>query len=278
MNCSEARKLSIVDFLGKNNIHPVKEYHHEFLYHCPYRKDSTPSFSVNIEKNVWRDSGRNQGGDLLVLVRTMFNVDIPGALKILAGNKPQSFSFSVQQSYQNSTIDIRHIQPLQNKALIQYLDKRNIPLKIATRYLQEAYYMVNKNQYFALAFKNDKGGFELRSKYFKGCTSPKFYRTIPGNRKHLNIFEGFMDFLSALVYYKSIAPANTTIILNSLSFVNQTLKIIEKYEAVNLYLDNDDASAKAVNEYKKNHSSVNDLAKEIYTNYKDFNDLIIKRH
>lgn len=128
MNCENARKISIVDFLSSININPVKMYRSEFLYHCPYREDSSPSFSVNIEKNQWWDSGRQDGGDLIKLVRLIYNVDTHGALEILGRDKPSSFSFSVQPVSKETGIEIRHIQSIQNKALISYLNFRKIPL------------------------------------------------------------------------------------------------------------------------------------------------------
>lgn len=277
MNCDEARNLSIVDFLDMSNIRPVKRYQDELLYHCPYRKDKDPSFSVNVKKNVWRDSGRNQGGDLILLVCKMYNVSLSEALKILSTKKPQSFSFSVQHDSNNQPIKIRHIQEIQNKALIQYLTSRLISLEIASIYFKEAYYQVNSKQFFALAFKNDKGGYELRNKYFKGCTSPKFLTTIPGKKDSINIFEGSFDFLSALVYYKTNRPTHQTIILNSLSFVNQTFDIIKTCKSVNLFLDNDEAGEKTVQEYKSIHQNIKDFSKIIYPQKKDFNNYLINR-
>ncbi len=48
-----------------------------------------------------------------------------------------------------------------------------------------------------MGFKNNFGGFELRNKYFKGSSSPKEITLISNNSPdRLNVFEGFMDFLS----------------------------------------------------------------------------------
>lgn len=273
MNCNEAKKISIIEFLQSHNIYPVRKYANHWYYLSPYRDDKQPSFKINLNKNQWYDLGENRGGNIIDLVILMYNTDLKGALSILQGNKP-NFSFSVQHNMNAQTVIIKHLQPLQNKALIQYLDSRNIPLKIASHYLQESYYQVNDKQYFALAFKNDKGGYELRNKYFKGCTSPKYFTTIPGNLEHLNIFEGFFNFLSALVYYKTDRPLNSTIVLNSLSFVGNTLDIINQFKTINLFLDNDEAGCNAVYKYQNAHPKVNDYSKFIYPNKNDFNDYI----
>ena len=67
------------------------------------------------------------------------------------------------------------MQPLQNKALIQYLEQRAIPADVARPYLQEAYYTVagRDRTYFALAFPNQTGGYELRNPYFQGVAGSK---------------------------------------------------------------------------------------------------------
>ncbi len=117
------------------------------------------------------------------------------------------------------------MQPLQNRALVQYLASRQISKAKAVNYVQEAYYQVNGKQYFALAFKNDKGGFELRNKYFKGSSSPKAITTIPGSRKAVSIFEGFIRYVDLLLeFYQVRKPAGTCIILNSVSNLDAVLE------------------------------------------------------
>jgi len=63
------------------------------------------------------------------------------------------------------------------------------------------YYTYNGKSYFALAFANESGGYELRNRYYKGCYGHKDISLIPGRNtasKSVAVFEGFMDFLSAL--------------------------------------------------------------------------------
>ncbi len=205
---------------------------------------------------------------------------IPGALLIL--QKPElskpDFSYSEQQNYQTANIEIKHIQPLQNRALIEYLQIRKITPTKAANYLQEAYYKVNDKQYFALAFKNDLGGFELRNKYFKGSSSPKAITTIPGTSNAVHIFEGFIDFLSALEHYRTTKPAGTCIILNSVSNLQTIIDTLEQYQNINLFLDNDNAGNKAVATIKSIHPKVKDYSKIIYPEDKDFNLFLTNGH
>jgi hypothetical protein len=47
-----------------------------------------------------------------------------------------------------------------------------------------------------LGFKNDSGGYELRSEFFKGSNSPKDITAFKNRGKKVAAFEGFFDFLS----------------------------------------------------------------------------------
>ena len=108
-----------------------------------------------------------------------------------------------------SPIDIRKIQPLQNPALMDYLRSRNIPPEMAAHHVQEMYYRIGDKPYFALAFKNDAGGYELRNPRFKGSTSPKDITHIRQSGKKNDscfVFEGVMDYLSFIAIRQKTNP------------------------------------------------------------------------
>lgn len=285
MNCTTANRMSIAGFLLSKGISPESHNNKSFWYLSPLHSENTPSLKVNRVKNVWYDFGIGTGGRLVDLVSQLYRVDIPGALLILSGAETptQSFSFPQPNISTESNIEIKHVQPLENRALIQYLDSRGIPFKIASNFTKEAYYNITNpdtgevRKYFALAFENDKSGYELRNKIWKGGTSPKTITTIQGNPEKLNVFEGFMDFLSALVYYQQPEPRNTTIILNSLSNLRNLYSILPNYNQVNLFLDNDQAGQKAVTEIQTRFKAAINQAQIIYPNHKDFNEFIPKK-
>ena len=126
--------------------------------------------------------------------------------------------------------------------------------------------------------QNDKGGWELRSKWFQSATYPKYITTIPGNINNVNIFEGFFDFLAFLDYYKTKSPKNTTIILNSITMASKTIDFIKEFDCVNLFLDNDSGGERTAKFYEKNLTNVHNQAKLIYPKYKDFNDFILGKN
>lgn len=285
MNCFEANKTDLNWYFSSLGINPKKETNKGFAYCAPYRNDTNASLFVFNEDNRWHDYGTGENGSLVDLVCKINNVDVHGALSILSGSNftPPSLSF-VKQKEIYSSLEIKHVQTLQNRALIQYLDSRGIPFKIASNYIKEAYYTITNSdtseirKYFALAFENDKSGYELRNKIWKGGTSPKTITTIQGNPEKLNVFEGFMDFLSALVYYQQPEPRNTTIILNSLSNLRNLYSILPNYNQVNLFLDNDQAGQKAVIEIQTRFQTAINQAQIIYPNHKDFNEFIPKKN
>lgn len=283
MNCSQANQIKIVDFLAKSGIVPIKTRGRNFWYNSPLRNEKTPSFKVDLIRNAWFDFGVGCGGHLIDLVCKMYDVDLTGSMRILRGldikSQPISFDKQKERSVE-SPIQIIDVQQLQNWALIKYLEERKIPAYIASNYTAQANYTITNpdtgevKKYFALAFKNDLSGYELRNKYFKGGTSPKTITTIPGNEKRVNIFEGFIDFLSALVYYRQYSPSNTTIVLNSLSNINRLYGLLPNFDQINLFLDNDSAGENASNAINFMFPFTVNYAQTLYPEHKDFNDLL----
>lgn len=175
--------------------------------------------------------------------------------------KPIQQKQGVTQNQTKEKVEIRKLQDLQNEALIEYLKSRKVNIDIAKHYLQEIYYTNDNKNYFALAFKNDSGGYEIRSKYFQGSLKgyPKDITTLKSqshnsNQNTLLIFEGFIDFLSFFTVQniKSIQDLKyDVIVLNSLSFIpkliNEILPNNPRYKELHCYLDTDDAGRKAIN-------------------------------
>ena len=87
------------------------------------------------------------------------------------------------------------IVPLSSPALLSYLQGRGINLELTKRECREARYTHNGKRYFAIAFPNGSGGFEVRNPYFKGCIAPKeipHIRQAGKARTACYVFEGFM--------------------------------------------------------------------------------------
>lgn len=48
-----------------------------------------------------------------------------------------------------------------------------------------------------MAFGNCGGGYEIRNPFFKGCVPPKDVTLLPSGSAVCNVYEGFVDYLSA---------------------------------------------------------------------------------
>ncbi len=285
MNCKQANEeIKIVDFLLSQGMEPARIYRSRTLawYKSPYREDKKPSFKVYIKKNRWFDLGTNEGGTLIDLVMKMFNCDTTGALAIL--DKPEiaktSFSFSKEQKEDSHGIEIVNIQPLNNWILKQYLIERNIDFELVKNYLVEVRYNTYKDQekpFFALGFKNNKDGYELRSKTFKGSSYPKYFTIIPGMPKRLNVFEGFIDYLSALTKYNTKKLIGLTIVLNSTGNTPYIEQLVKSSDLVNCFLDNDPSGEKAFEIIQNWNTNTINQAQKIYPGYNDFNDFICNK-
>ena len=140
------------------------------------------SFKIETTGYAWWDYGLPGGGNIIDLCMLINNTDTKGALSILENTNLSSKSFFSEQQKTiappQNQINIKNTQPIRNKALIQYLNKRKIPLEYAKKYISEVHYKTPTGKpVYSLAFENDKGGYELRSEIWQGGTSPKYFTT-----------------------------------------------------------------------------------------------------
>ncbi len=293
MNFAQAKQIRIEDFLKFKGIDPdrTRGAGRVLLYKSPYRNENTASLEVNTEKNLWYDHGDGNGGNIIDLVMKIEHTGATGALTHLGNINPniKSFSFYQQKPIpstpQNNKIEVVNVKPINSFALIQYLRKRKISYNLANRYLKEiifrtwSYRLNDYKTYFSLGFKNDLGGYELRSSIFQGCTSKHLTLISGEDHKQLNIFEGFFDFLSAIELSKTQTLKFDSLILNSIAMKEKALDIICKYEKINLFMDNDPAGKEAASFFKKHHKAVKDFSMILYPlPYKDLNDYLMNFH
>ena len=292
MNTSEIEKVKsvrIVDLLSAKGINPVSEPKNgKAWYISPLRsKEKSASFLVDLESNRWKDFGENSGGSPIDLVMKLENISFREAVKVIAHRVvfSQSFSFHkpVSKEIRAGKIEIMHVQTLQTRPLEVYLLSRGISIGLGSKYVQEAYFTLHGKRYFAISFKNDLGGFELRNQNFKGGSSPKTITTIQAFNQAgfpkdsgCNIFEGFFDFLSFLTFYNQSKIKNTAIILNSLIFIDQVVSELRFYKKINLFLDNDEAGIKATQKIKAIRPDAINYSEKLFPAHKDFNEFLMK--
>jgi len=262
MNIEQANSIPLAQILEKLTSCLGKPSGHELVYSSPLRDERTPSFCVNQEKNVWYDHGEGIGGDVVSLIREHLQRTGEGnttsdALRwlnnMVGGEMPRIAPIQQKRSLkQEKSLSLVRTQKLQHPALVDYLDSRCIPIATAKNYLSEAwiYNKETKKHFFALAFANESGGHEIRNRFLKISLGKKdltFIRGTVPKPDGIHLFEGFMDFLSALSHYKVERFANDAIVFNSLSLMAEAAPLINGYgyQEAFTWMDNDTAGHKA---------------------------------
>jgi len=275
MNCEQANKLSLNDFLQKHNFKPVRKSGQTTFYYSPFRNEKEASFIVN-GKNEWHDFGSGDHGDIIDFVMKWQNCDKSQALKFIDGS-PISFSFHRQKLIEDSDIKIRTVRnQVQHKALLSYLDYRALkPLELVKHEIKEVWYTKKSKLYFGIAFENDKGGYELRNKIFKNCIGGKAITTKLNDNRTIILFEGMLDYLSFIILRWN-NKLEDYLILNSTSMYKAAIPILKKYEKVIAYLDNDTPGKKCFENIKKEVPWINDMS-QTFRPYKDLNEFLMNQ-
>ena len=287
MNIEETKNIRLADYLQSLGYQPIKQQGNNLWYKSPLRAEKEPSFKVNLDRNLWYDFGMGKGGNIIALAQELYQSnDIPYLLNRITEQSPSvcpvSFSFG-QQSLQSSSAPHVEIVPLSSPALFAYLQERGINTELAKRECKELRSFRDGKPYFAIAFPNASGGYEVRNKYFKGCTAPKDITHIrqQGEPKETCfVFEGFMDYLSFLTIRKQRSPeypdlnAQDYLILNSTSNLSKALCPLGDYERIHCFLDNDDAGRKAVEVIQSEYGLRVRDSSHLYSAHKDLNDYL----
>nr|WP_067059967.1 toprim domain-containing protein [Mucilaginibacter sp. L294] len=281
LSCAEANKKDLVDYLATIGFEPVKIRGNDHWYLSPFRDEYNPSFKIDRRINKWFDHGEGKGGNLIDFGLMYFKCTIPELLEKISGipsyQQPLKKAAKINKVDDDNHILITGIKPLMNPALLQYAQSRSIPDELIKKYCEEVNYTNGGKNYFAIGFKNDLGGYELRSKYFKGSSSPKGITYINSGHNNLSVFEGFFNFLSFQKHFQNNGlPKTDFLILNSLSFFEQARPIMETYKETNLYLDNNVAGQK----FASHAQSISPIYKDkssLYTGHEDLNDFLVSQ-
>jgi len=275
--CAAAKEIYLVEYLEVLGHHPQKIRNNDYWYLSPLRVEKTASFKVNRKLNKWYDHGIGKGGNILDFGILYHQCTVSEFLQSLAGNFSFQEPIFTHQILEEpaSLIKVITCRPLHSLALIRYLHSRNIPLAIADKYCHEIDYEMNGRMYYSIGFLNDSGGYELRNQFCKNSSSPKAITTIKNGGAGVAVFEGFFDFLSFLV----LCPTEQIVkwdfcILNSLSFLEKSFPVLEQYQFIHLFLDNDTAGKNiTLSVLKRNGKYVDE--RHLYDHYKDLNDWIV---
>jgi len=277
-----------------------------YYYTSPFRpQERTPSFVVCEPKNVWSDFGgtpkpgkKADGGDVLELIMRLTGFDLPKARLVLRAwasdlVTPAELALPPAAPVGETIVtgkvtftDVR-TEHLAMPRLIEYLMSRGINWGLVQRsnrtlaHLQQIVYHIagkpRQQPYFGLGWKTS-AGWEVRSKGFQGTIGGKGLTWLLGQKRdEVVVFEGFMDYLSALTYYKQTYFEQTVLILNSVGMLAEALPTLLEAKLVHWFGDNDLAGERALHLLRQALTPARVKAhNELYRGYKDVNDFLTK--
>ncbi|WP_195326656.1 toprim domain-containing protein [Bacteroides uniformis] len=273
------RQIPLADFLALLGHEPVRRSGNELWYIAPYRSERTPSFRVNVAKQLWYDFGLGKGGDIFTLagefirsndfmeqvkfIAEAANIPIVGIEKPKYLPKPSEPAFEGVEAV-----------PLLRSPLTDYLTERGIPYAVASRYCCRLNYGIRGKRYFAVGFPNVDGGYEIRSRFFKGCVPPKDVSLVKAEGSPsdvCSVFEGFMDFLSAATLGLETGDC---LVLNSVANVEKAMKYLDGYGCIDCYLDRDEAGRRTLAALKGHYEERVCDRSAIYDGCKDLNEYL----
>lgn len=279
MNYEEIKRhISIRAYLAARGILPQCERGNRGMYLSPLRKERTPSFSVSYDKNLWHDFGTGEGGSIIDLVARMEGcAEVEATRRLAAGEHGTLVPIHAEPPRASEPTPSRLIilsdRELTHPALVGYLTGRGIDPAIARTYCREVRYTIGGKEYFAIGFRNDVGGWDLRNPLFKGSSTPKNITTLDNGSDTAMVFEGFIDFLSYLSLKGNLSPSIDTAVLNSVTNLQKAVPFLARHSVIHAFLDSDEVGRKALARLEESVPSSEVIDQSVfYRDYKDLND------
>lgn len=281
MVIQDIRQIPLADFLARLGHEPVRRSGNELWYRAPYRNERTPSFCVNMAKQLWYDFGTGKGGDIFTLAGEFLESgDFMKQVIFIAetANMPMPVPEMSKPTFlpkpSEPAFEGVEAVPLLRSPLTDYLAERGIPYAVASRYCYRVNYGVHGKRYFAVGFPNVAGGYEIRSCFFKGCVPPKDVSLVKAEGSLADVcsvFEGFMDFLSAVTLG---LETGDRLVLNSVANVEKAMKHLDGYGCIDCYLDHDAAGRRTLKTLKEHYGERVCDRSALYDGCKDLNEYL----
>ena len=273
------RQIPLTDLLAHLGCQPMGSDHKGIWFLSPYRSERKPSFHVSPKKNVWFDFGTGEGGDIFTLAaRLIGNPDFIEQARFISEKMavPPKVEFALPSRAMpppdEPTFENVEISPLTSRGLLGYLADRGIPRNIAQQHCYQIDYDLHGKHYYAIGFPNKSGGLELRNAFSKLCIPPKHISHVATGNPRCNVFEGFIDFLSAETLGWN--DGNDSVILNSVANIGKAILTLADYHVILCYLDNDAAGQAALARLQKEFGGKVADKSTLYPNHKDVNDYL----
>ena len=308
------KHFPIVQFLAKCNLVPVHgQGAREVYYLSPLRDERTASFAVNTRKNCWFDHGLGVGGNLLDLAMRVWGMpyqEAGAALGQLVAC-PEAYDDADEHGRARNFVPlvgdpgpgrtVLRTGELRSGVLRNYLVSRGIAVEALQAdgrvwsQIREVYYTQagkyapggGLRTYFALGLVNESQGLEIVAQGFQSHLVAKDVTFIKGAQPGVAVFEGLMDFFSALTLRwkkkktRGAAFQCSVLVLHSVSFAKKSLPLLAKAGGSLFYYgDNDQAGIDLQAFYQahcRQHGAGFYAQNEGFRGYKDLNDFLCKK-
>ena len=251
------------------------------MWFSPFREETRASLHIDKEKNLWNDFGLGQGGSIVQLVMLARRCNCRDAEAFIASLSPCMYE-KPEPSAPKS--EIKAVSEIRSDYLINYLQKRKIPLELARQYCKEV--IVRNPQkgmnFTLLGLPNNMGGYALNAPTgFKSTTkaavttiNTEGKMSVTPSSKSVAVFEGFFDFLSWQMMQGSKTPSCDIVVLNSVNNLQKATAFIGAHEKITGFLDNDEAGQKCQTALERLFpGKVTDMS-DLYGKYKDLNEML----
>ena len=280
MNIQQIKeKYTCLDWLGEKVVRRTND---GYLARCPWREDNHPSLTVTSNGKGWKDQKTGEHGNLIDMVMKCLNTNsLSRVCEEFSRDEPNHFSPNQLKTLDNKEYRFMFftVVPLTTRALYAYLHNRKVNIEIAKQLLQEAHYSFEQRSdgsyLYALAYKNDKDGYELRSQIFKGSKSPKTITTHwLIDDAPIVVFEGFFDMLSFATLCGVVK--HNYLVLNSTVNAPAAIEKLKEFQGkIFLCLDNDEGGCTATKLMLEQLPDAVDIRGK-FAPYKDVNEYLVQ--
>ena len=98
------KRYSIVEYLERKGIRPVRRTPAYAMYRSPFREETHPSFKVDREKNLWIDYAEGRGGSIIDLYMRLKGCTLSEAICRLGQNALEHTAHSYSSSKREISI------------------------------------------------------------------------------------------------------------------------------------------------------------------------------
>ena len=98
------KRYSIVEYLERKGIRPVRKTSTYVMYRSPLREETHPSFKVDREKNLWIDYAEGRGGSIIDLYMRLKGCTLSEAICRLGQNALEHTAYCSCSSKRETSI------------------------------------------------------------------------------------------------------------------------------------------------------------------------------